>query len=146
MNADRLDVRYVTNPEIDNDALNELFRSSWPSHADRDFNGVLSRSLAHVSALASDRLVGFVNIAWYGGEHAFLLDPTVHPEFQRRGIGIELIRHAVIAVRAGQVEWLHVDYEPGLSEFYRRCGFRPTAAGVLMVSQGSAESRSWGAR
>jgi hypothetical protein len=30
--------------------------------------------------------------------------------------------------------WVHVDYEPHLDEFYRGCGFRPTAAGVLRLT------------
>jgi lincosamide nucleotidyltransferase len=29
------------------------------------------------------------------------------------------------------VEWLHVDYEPHLADFYRACGFRPTKAGLI---------------
>jgi hypothetical protein len=28
---------------------------------------------------------------------------------------------------------LHVDYEPHLDGFYRGCGFRPTAAGLLRL-------------
>ncbi len=30
-------------------------------------------------------------------------------------------------------EWLHVDYEDELDPFYRACGFRPTAAGLLAL-------------
>jgi len=29
--------------------------------------------------------------------------------------------------------WLHVGYEPHLDDFYRRCGFIPTAAGLLRL-------------
>ena len=29
------------------------------------------------------------------------------------------------------VVWLHVDYEPHLLDFYRRCGFRHTEAGLM---------------
>jgi hypothetical protein len=63
-----------------NDALNSLFSASWPDHVTRDFNAVLQHSLAHVFAFDADRLIGFVNVAWDGGLHAFLLDPTVDPQ------------------------------------------------------------------
>jgi GNAT superfamily N-acetyltransferase len=81
-----------------------------------------------------ERLVGFVNVAWDGGVHAFLLDTTVHPEFRRQGIGVSLVRCAADEARELGAEWLHVDYEPRYAEFYRRCGFRPTQAGLLKLN------------
>lgn len=83
-----------------------------------------------------ERLVGFVNLAWDGGVHAFLLDTTVHPYFARRGIGTALVRHAIEAARGRGVEWIHVDYEPHLSGFYAACGFQPTAAGLINLFGG----------
>ncbi|KAB2862019.1 MAG: GNAT family N-acetyltransferase, partial [Anaerolineae bacterium] len=29
------------------------------------------------------------------------------------------------------IEWIHVDYEPHLHEFYTQCGFTPTFAGLV---------------
>jgi GNAT superfamily N-acetyltransferase len=87
--------------------------------------------LAHICAYHGGRLVGFIKLAWDGGIHAFVLDTTVHPDHQRRGIGRRLVERAVeIAGRSG-VEWVHVDYEPSLEHFYSRCGFCPTLAGLL---------------
>ncbi|GGL01073.1 GNAT family N-acetyltransferase [Deinococcus radiotolerans] len=93
---------------------------------------MLSRSLTWITAQAGEQLVGFVNVAWDGGAHAFLLDTTVHPDWQRRGIGTRLVQEAVRAARqqAG-VEWLHVDFEPQLATFYRGCGFTSTRAGLI---------------
>ncbi|CAM3356881.1 GNAT family N-acetyltransferase [Deinococcus saxicola] len=96
---------------------------------------VLERSLTWVTAFASETLVGFVNVAWDGGAHAFLLDTTVHPDWGRRGIGTELVRRAAQAAHEhGGLEWLHVDYEPHLIGFYEDCGFKPTSAGLLRLN------------
>jgi len=92
---------------------------------------VLSRSLAHITAYDGAQLVGFVNVATDGGVHGFLLDTTVHPNFQHQGIGTELVRRAAEAARARGAQWLHVDYEPHLDGFYRACGFQPTLAGLI---------------
>jgi GNAT superfamily N-acetyltransferase len=94
---------------------------------------VLKRSLAHVGAYDGDRLVGFVNVAWDGGVHAFLLDTTVHPDVQRQGIATSLVRRAAELAGERGAEWLHVDYEPHLESFYRGCGFRPTGAGLIAL-------------
>lgn len=128
-------VVYRTSPSIDNEALNALWVASWPDHRPRDFEPVLRQSLAYVCAYDAQTLIGYVNLAWDGGLHAFLLDPTVHPDYRRRGIGTELVRRAADVAQGRGVRWLHVDYEPRLAGFYRGCGFRPTEAGLTDLSQ-----------
>lgn len=79
-------------------------------------------------------LVGFINVAWDGGDHAILLDTKVRGEYQRRGIATEVVRVAVAHSRAAGCEWLHVDFEEHLAPFYfDACGFRPTPAGVIYL-------------
>jgi ribosomal protein S18 acetylase RimI-like enzyme len=96
---------------------------------------VRKHSLGWVTARLEDgRLVGFVNVAWDGGDHAFLLDTKVDPHFQRRGIGTELVRLAALEAKEAGCEWLEVDFDntEGLAAFYfEACGFRPTNAGLL---------------
>jgi GNAT superfamily N-acetyltransferase len=125
---------YRLNPPLTNEALNTLFRTAWPNYTDTDFTPILSRSLVYVGAFQELELVGFVNVAWDGGIHAFLLDTTVHAQYQRLGIGVQLVRHAAEASRVKGIQWLHVDYEPHLDHFYQSCGFKPTLAGLLDLS------------
>ncbi|MFJ3905731.1 GNAT family N-acetyltransferase [Streptomyces sp. NPDC090025] len=113
--------------------LNVLFRASWPGHTEADFAPVFARRLLHVTARRDGRLVGYVNVVGDGGAHAFLLDTTVHPDERRHGLGVALVRAAAAAARARGAHWLHVDFEPHLTTFYERCGFRPTAAGLLAL-------------
>ena len=98
---------------------------------------MLERSLVYIAAFEGPRLVGFVNVAWDGGMHGFLLDTTVHRDHQRRGIGTALLREATAAARERGLAWLHVDFEPALEGFYRAAGFAPTAAGLLRLDAGS---------
>lgn len=91
-------------------------------------------SLGWVTARAPDRsLVGFVNLAWDGGDHAFLLDPKTRPDYQRRGVGTAVVRLATDQAKAAGCEWLHVDFGVELAPFYfDACGFqRPDAAGLI---------------
>jgi len=88
-----------------------------------------------VGAFDGDELRGFVHACWDGGAHAFLLDTVVDPDHPRRGIGLSLVRTVVHEAAAAGCEWLHVDYEPHLSTFYREaCGFGATEAGLLRLS------------
>ena len=87
----------------------------------------------HVGAYDDMLLVGFVNMAWDGGIHAFILDTCVDPDYRRQGIALRLVARAVDEARARGALWLHVDFEPHLEGFYRQCGFGPTAAGLMRL-------------
>jgi GNAT superfamily N-acetyltransferase len=118
---------------VTNDELNELFKVAWPEHQWRDFHHILTRSLSFVCAYHAGRLIGFVNLAWDGGIHAFILDTTVHPDARRNGIGVKLVKQAAEIAQSQGIKWLHVDYEPHLREFYQKCGFKYTEAGLMAL-------------
>jgi len=94
---------------------------------------VRPNSLGWVTARSVDgALVGFVNVAWDGGDHAFLIDTAVRPDHQRRGVGTELVRIAAVHAKDAGCEWLEVDFDESLAPFYiAACGFEPTAAGLI---------------
>jgi GNAT superfamily N-acetyltransferase len=82
--------------------------------------------------------VGFVNVTWDGGDHAFLIDTKVRADYQRRGIGTELVRRAVLNASRAGCEWVHVDFEPRLAPFYfGACGFLSTPAGLVHLPERS---------
>ena len=130
-------VEYRVSPPLTNEELNPLYAVSWPHHKTWDFMPVLERALVYVCAYdraQGDRLIGFVYAAWDGGVHAFLLEPTVHPDYRRRGIGRQLV-HRVrdFCLARGGLDWLHVDYDAALEPFYACCGFKPTPAGLISL-------------
>jgi GNAT superfamily N-acetyltransferase len=102
---------------------------------DDDWKGLVERhSLGWVCARDGDELVGFVNVPWDGGVHAFILDTLVRARARRRGIGTRMIALAAAEVRAAGCEWLHADFDEELSAFYfASCGFVPTPAGVIAL-------------
>ena len=87
-----------------------------------------------VARNAGSALVGFVNVAWDGGDHAFLLDTSVRPDRRREGIGTELVRIAARHAADAGCEWLEVDFTEHLAAFYLgACGFRPSQAGLIRL-------------
>ncbi|GII95195.1 GNAT family N-acetyltransferase [Sinosporangium siamense] len=95
---------------------------------------VRRHSLGWVCAWRDGELVGFVNVAWDGGVHAFVLDTVVRGELRRAGIGKGLVAEAVKGARAAKCEWLHVDFDDHLRKFYfDACGFEPTNAGLIAL-------------
>ena len=119
-----------------NGELNALHAEAFESRLrEDDWRAQLERhSLGWVCARDGDELVGFVNVAWDGGVHAFVLDTIVAKHAQRRGIGTQLVAVAVERSRAAGCEWLHVDFDDHLRPFYfDACGFTPTNAGLIRL-------------
>jgi GNAT superfamily N-acetyltransferase len=95
---------------------------------------VEQHSLGWVCAFGDDRLVGFVNVAWDGGVHAFVIDTLVAADRRHHRIGRRLLEVAERESRSAGCEWLHVDFEDELRDFYfDACGFTPTLAGVIAL-------------
>jgi GNAT superfamily N-acetyltransferase len=130
-----LGITYRVQPPLDNTTLNALFVASWPGHQPWDFSRTLAVCLSYVGAFTLEGdLIGFIKLAWDGEVHGFLLDPTVHPTWRKKGIGTELVRFAVEIARRNGLEWVHVDYLPEVERFYAGCGFVPTSAGLINLS------------
>jgi GNAT superfamily N-acetyltransferase len=91
-------------------------------------------SLGWVCARDGAELVGFVNVAWDGAAHAFVLDTLAAVRVRGHGVGTGLVAVAIREARAAGCEWLHVDFDDHLRGFYfDACGFTPTNAGLIRL-------------
>jgi hypothetical protein len=122
--------------DFDNAEVNDLHAEAFGHRVlEDDWQAqVQQHSLGWVCARDGGRLVGFVNVAWDGGVHAFVLDTMVRAGAARHGIGAELVAVSVAESRAAGCEWLHVDFDDHLRDFYfDACGFEPTNAGLIKL-------------
>ena len=100
-------ITYDWRGDFENAALNALHAGGFGGRdAAIDWRARVGRhSLGWVCARRGGELVGFVNVAWDGGAHAFILDTVV------------------------------ADFEDHLAGFYfHACGFAPTSAGLTALS------------
>ncbi|MFN3402096.1 MAG: GNAT family N-acetyltransferase [Ferrovibrio sp.] len=126
-------IELIVDPFPTGAQLDGLRRRAWGGEVP-SYGRELALSLVHVGAMEGDRLVGFVNVAWDGGQHGFLLDTCVDPDRQRQGLATRLVKQAADTARQRGVTWLHVDFEPHLETFYLQCGFGPAGAGLMRLT------------
>jgi ribosomal protein S18 acetylase RimI-like enzyme len=127
-------ITYEWRGTFDNVEVNALHAEGFNhAHLTDDWWSQLNRhSLGWVCARQGGELIGFVNVAWDGAIHAFILDTLVAARVRRRGVGTRLVAMAVDEARAAKCEWLHVDFDDHLRAFYfDACGFTPTNAGLI---------------
>jgi predicted N-acetyltransferase YhbS len=133
-----VEITYEWRGDFDNAAVSALHAEAFdhPVVADDWKAQVHRHSLGWVCAREGDDLVGFVNVAWDGALHAFILHTIVTPRVGRQGVGTRLVEIAVAGARDAGCEWLHVDFDDHLRAFYfDACGFTPTNAGLIALSR-----------
>jgi ribosomal protein S18 acetylase RimI-like enzyme len=119
-----------------NDELSALHAAGFGDPVrEHDWQAQLQRySLGWVCARDGAGLAGFVNVAWDGGSHAFILDTVVAARLRHQGAGTRLVALAAEQAQLAGCAWLHVDFETELGPFYwDSCGFRPTSAGLIAL-------------
>ncbi|GAB2957458.1 GNAT family N-acetyltransferase [Saccharothrix stipae] len=129
-------IEYEWRGRFDNPEVNGLHAEEFDHRPlDDDWWGQVTRhSLGWVTARRDGHLIGFVNVAWDGAIHAFVLDTLVTAPERRHGVGRHLVATAVDGARAAGCEWLHVDFDDHLKPFYfDSCGFQPTNAGLIAL-------------
>jgi GNAT superfamily N-acetyltransferase len=129
-------ITYEWRGDIDNASLDALHADGFGHPVGQvDWRARLERhSLGWVCAREDGCLIGFVNVVWDGGRHAFLLDTVVAQHCRARGVGAALVATAAEEARAAKCEWLHVDFEEHLRSFYFEvCGFKETTAGLIAL-------------
>jgi GNAT superfamily N-acetyltransferase len=125
--------------EFDNAEVNalhaEAFETRVYDESEWDWHELVHRhSLGWVVARDGTRLVGFVNVPWDGLVHAWIQDTMVAVDARHRSVGTRLVAAAREQARRAGCEWLHVDFDDDLRDFYLdACGFTPVPAGVIAL-------------
>ncbi|MGH8538502.1 MAG: GNAT family N-acetyltransferase [Gammaproteobacteria bacterium] len=115
-------------------ALCSLRESVGWDRADADYPPAFDAYATCVTACTTGgELVGWCAALSDGVRHGFLLDLIVSPTWQRRGIGRGLVERAIRGLKQRGVSVVHADFAPAHAEFYRRCGFEPSSAGIRTV-------------
>ncbi|HIK46460.1 MAG TPA: GNAT family N-acetyltransferase [Leptolyngbyaceae cyanobacterium M65_K2018_010] len=76
------------------------------------------------------RLIGFSRAT---SDHAFnatIWDVVVHPDFQGRGLGKELMRQIIKKLRSEDISNVTLFADPQVVEFYKGLGFMPDPEGI----------------
>jgi ribosomal protein S18 acetylase RimI-like enzyme len=112
-------------PEADLAQLARLFDSVGWQHRTRDperLAQMVRGSMYGVSAYEGEKLVGFARAISDGAFNAYVSTVAVLPDYQRRGIGREMMRRLLDGHDHVQFV-LHARAE--VHPFYVVCGFRP---------------------
>lgn len=124
-------LRYVENPIIkaeDIAALRVLV--GWDAREEK-FAEIVGCTYLTSACYDGNLLVGYVDVLSDGVEDALIRNLVVHPAYQRKGIGLKLIRKVANRLKTDQIKTINVLFEPELTEFYKKAGFRIVKGGLI---------------
>lgn len=90
---------------------------------------------ATVLARDGERLVGMCRAMWDGGIMAEVRNVVVHPDYQRRGLGSELVRLLLEQLERLEVRHITLVTRAGNEGFYERFGFAVRPVTAMMKSR-----------
>lgn len=130
-----MDIGYKDTHEFDRDALEKLFLSvEWSSGNYPDKLVYAMRGYETVySAWDGDRLVGLISAMDDGIMTAYVHYLLVDPAYQHRGIGRKLVGMTKEKY-ADYLRIVLISYDTGV-EFYRSCGFEPSDACPMYLTE-----------
>lgn len=104
-------------------SVEELKKVLWKIHRDANHQ-------VFVAVEEDETVIGTVSLlirnslTHRGQPIAYLEDLAVHPEYQKRGIGFQLVKHIIITARANNCRKLILSSTVNNAPFYEKMGFR----------------------
>lgn len=128
-------ISYIKNQPIKVADLASLYNSvGWTSYTDHPeiMTKLLPGALSYISAWDGDDLIGLVRTIGDGCYILYIQDLLVHPDYQRRGIGSDLIHQILDDAKDMRQIILTTDSSEKTAHFYRSVGLVPmNEAGVV---------------
>ena len=90
-------------------------------------------SFCHIACYDGDILVGYVDSVSNGVTDAYIQDLTVHPDYQGKGIGTELMKRMIAKLKENKIYMISVLYDEKLIPFYNRFGFFQMLCGQMQT-------------
>ncbi len=107
----------------------------------QDLSSALCHSWYVLSAYADERLVGFGRAVSDGILHAMIYDLIVAREFQKRGIGSQLLEKLVEKCLLANIRDIQLFSARGKAGFYEKRGFIARPSDSPEMEYGRAEAR-----
>ena len=124
---------YKYNEKVELKELCDLRQSVGWNRMEKELANPRLQSYYHVAVYEdqSQKLVGFVDCVSNGVTDAYIQDLMVHPDFQGKGLGSQLMNKMIEYLKTAGIYIISVLYDEDLKPFYTRFGFNNMLCGQL---------------
>lgn len=126
-------MRYVENAPISAKQIADLREAVGWNRMESCYENELMDSYFHIAVYDDDKLIGYIDTVSNGVTDAYIQDLMVHPKYQGRGIGTELMNRTIAYLKERKIYMISVVFEERLLPFYKRFGFYPKLSGQMQT-------------
>ena len=114
---------YVCNEAVSVKELADLRESIGWNRMENEYKNPLLTSYYHIAVYEKEVLIGYIDCVSNGVTDAYIQDLMVHPDYQRRGIGTELMTIMINYLKQKHIYMISVVFKENLKPFYEKFGF-----------------------
>ena len=95
------------------------------------FSVLKEKLYTYFTARKKGKLIGFIDVLSDGIADAYLQDLAVHPDYQKMGIGSELMKRTIRFLQEKNIKCIQVTFNPELETFIKKFKFHILRAGII---------------
>ena len=122
---------YVCNEAVSVKELADLRESIGWNRMENEYKNPLLTSYYHIAVYEKEVLIGYIDCVSNGVTDAYIQDLMVHPDYQRRGVGTELMTIMINYLKQKHIYMISVVFEENLKPFYEKFGFFSMLCGQI---------------
>jgi len=122
---------YKYNETIPAKVLSDLRESVGWNGLEEEYGNPLMTSYYHIAVYEKDNLIGYIDCVSNGVTDAYIQDLMVHPDYQGKGVGTELMNQMITYLKEKRIYMISVVYEESLKPFYEKFGFYQMLCGQM---------------
>ena len=122
---------YQYNEIVSAKALSDLRESVGWNRMENEYESPLMTSFYHIAVYENRKLVGYIDCVSNGVTDAYIQDLMVHPDYQGKGIGTDLMNQMIRYLKEKRIYMVSVVFEERLKPFYDKFGFNQMLCGQM---------------
>ena len=122
---------YRINEEVSAEKIASLREAVGWNRMESELRNPLMISYIHIAAYEEDELIGYIDSISNGVTDAYIQDLMVHPKYQGKGIGTELMNQMIACIKEKHIYMVSVIFEEERKSFYEKFGFYTMLSGQL---------------
>ena len=126
-------ITYVDSKSTPAKAIADLREAVGWNRMENVYKDPCMTSYYHIAVYDNNTLIGYIDSVSNGVTDAYIQDLMVHPDYQGKGIGTELMNRMIIKLKERHIYMISVVFEERLKPFYKRFGFFDMLCGQMQT-------------
>ena len=126
-------ITYIDSKSTPAKAIADLRESVGWNRMENVYKDPCMTSYYHIAVYDDNTLIGYIDSVSNSVTDAYIQDLMVHPDYQGKGIGTELMNSMIIKLKERHIYMISVVFEERLKPFYKRLGFFDMLCGQMQT-------------